>query len=171
MVWSMKLIHCLPRSAPPAIGSSPLKPNAFLALRGEGSHSASATRTRRSSLLSANFDRMENDEDIEVGGSRRATPRKGSKYPFCARLDRLVRPLCGVGILATEALWWAALQARSNWKWAWPAANTDNRAKKDIQLDKGGGDSTWKFTQDELHAVPDKLKSVRTGLKATAPTD
>lgn len=99
MVWSMKPIHCLPRSAPPAIGSSPLKPNAFLASRDEASHSASATRPRRSSLLSANFDRMGNDEDIEVVGSRRATPRKGSKYPFCARFDRLVRPQCGVGIL------------------------------------------------------------------------
>lgn len=95
----MKPIHCLPRSAPPAIGCSPLKPNAFLASRDEASHSASATRPRRSSLLSANFDRMGNDEDIEVVGSRRATPRKGSKYPFCARFDRLVRPQCGVGIL------------------------------------------------------------------------
>ncbi|EIT73355.1 hypothetical protein AO1008_04504 [Aspergillus oryzae 100-8] len=165
MVWSMKPIHCLPRSAPPASGSSPLKPNAFLASRGEASHSASATRTRRSSSLSANFGRIENDEDIEVIGSRRATPGKGLKYLFCARFDRLVRPQCGIGILATEALWWVALQARSNWKWARPAASPDNL------LDKGGGDSTWKFTQDELHAVPDKLKSVRTGLKATAPTD
>ncbi|KAJ1717276.1 hypothetical protein F9C07_2238404 [Aspergillus flavus] len=54
-------------------------------------------------------------------------------------------------VSATEALWWVALQARSNWKWARPAASPDNL------LDKGGGDSTWKFTQDELHAVPDKL--------------
>lgn len=79
-------------------------------------------------------------------------------------------------VSATEALWWVALQARSNWKWARPAASPDNlvstechklleisycmRAKKDIQLDKGGGDSTWKFTQDELHAVPDKLSKL-----------
>ncbi|KAE8338882.1 hypothetical protein BDV24DRAFT_137070 [Aspergillus arachidicola] len=29
-------------------------------------------------------------------------------------------------VSATEALWWVALQARSNWKWAWPAADPDN---------------------------------------------
>ncbi|KAF7619745.1 hypothetical protein AFLA_001366 [Aspergillus flavus NRRL3357] len=57
-------------------------------------------------------------------------------------------------VSATEALWWVALQARSNWKWARPAASPDNL------LDKGGGDSTWKFTQDELHAVPDKLSKL-----------